>query len=402
MPSSESITQHRTMSSSDSDENRQDAHPFHAMFRLNRTRYKTYHRNIDLEFIKQNWPEFNTTVHVDDITSRKVKKQVERFKKAGLPPLRDLCTKLREIHRSGCGKDFRFFLDSLIDKFQSDEKEEYLKIFDDATEFMEKNAPKVDGKLVTDIPKSFRDTEFNITNDSRCYSSMYSEILTGYITYVTCQTDFEAAVDICNKILSLSPPLTDDSPVPSDSETHTLDTRGHYFSELGDHEQALKDARCVGAVARLKFMNRQKLGADRDGRDMALEQCNILTLRALVRFQLQKRTHRPYFSLDEINNYEKELGIGIYSEEGYKCHNCGVSRSESRLILCTGCSRAWVCNESCHRQGWSDHKKHCKNEGWRQQTVTVQVADLKIDRGCVHSLEGVGVTPIGDGTFVIV
>lgn len=69
---------------------------------------------------------------------------------------------------------------------------------------------------------------------------------------------------------------------------------------------------------------------------------------------------RPHFSIEERDSLLKELDLGIYQEDQLKCLQCGQS-SINALCMCTGCRRAWFCDQECQRKAWkSGHKKMCK------------------------------------------
>lgn len=126
-----------------------------------------------------------------------------------------------------------------------------------------------------------------------------------------------------------------------------------------------------------------------------------LTLEILVRIKIQQNARRPYFTTDEIYEYEKELGIGIFCEENYKCHHCGVARHDSYLILCSGCNRAWVCSEECHVDGWSNHKEICKNK-WRQQGLPFVAQFNDMLNETIVEKEGVFVAKEGRGKYCVI
>lgn len=79
--------------------------------------------------------------------------------------------------------------------------------------------------------------------------------------------------------------------------------------------------------------------------------------------KMQNATTRPHYTAEERGNISKQLGIGIYSKEMYKCGGCGLGPSNQvKLSLCSGCHVTWFCGKACLKRAWrKGHKSYCRN-----------------------------------------
>ena len=241
---------------------------------------------------------------------------------------------------------------------------------------MYKVIPLGDGKLVTDLPSDFRTRSvWNTIVDSN-YVLILAQMFLRLICLLEVEEEtntinHETIIDIATEIIEVFPPLSDESPIPHPLEAQIIYFRARGLSSIGNYEKALIEMRCCGAIVRL-------LKSTEHGCDSMLSFIGgrvipeiMLTL---VESKYAEKMQRPLFAAAEINKYEKELGFGIFDEDHYKCHHCGKSRVDGKLILCNGCDRSWVCDEECHFAGWKSHKKYCRNDlRWRREPIeTVQ------------------------------
>jgi hypothetical protein len=52
--------------------------------------------------------------------------------------------------------------------------------------------------------------------------------------------------------------------------------------------------------------------------DFLVKKCDLVvthTVRASLRLKVQNRAPRPFFTVDELNELEKEIGIGIFDKK---------------------------------------------------------------------------------------
>jgi hypothetical protein len=277
-----------------------------------------------------------------------------------------------------------------------------------ATKSINSLIPKVDGKYVSDYTRNYR-VDMAGPEADPTYARTYIVILFDSMSYHWSNQDFHKFVDICTTIIEWYPPLSGDNPIPGFMETLTLFKRAEANNIIGDYDTALNDIRCSGASFRLQLMKNQGHNTEAEKRmplklkaeKMLTETIIPDTLEILVRKKMKEKAPRPYFTTKEINKYEKELGIGIYCEDHYKCHHCCVSRSESHLILCSACERAWVCSQECHASGWVKHRKVCRAK-WRQRCCQIYPEHEATMSAMVNEADGVLVQADGWGMFNVI
>jgi MYND finger len=117
-------------------------------------------------------------------------------------------------------------------------------------------------------------------------------------------------------------------------------------------------------------------GKKTHGLEFLLKKCDkgmIQIVRYAILTKMDKQTPRPYFSVDELNELEKELGIGIFGKSQYKCGGCGKPRTEVKLFPCSKCRRIWYCGRACQVADWKEdsagHKNRCGDK-WRSVPCT--------------------------------
>ena len=83
-------------------------------------------------------------------------------------------------------------------------------------------------------------------------------------------------------------------------------------------------------------------------RNATTECLNTATL-----IKLRDEVPRPHYTKEELEKFEKEVGLGLYSAEKYLCGFCGAKKSnEVYLRLCSGCKNVWFCSQECSKKGW--------------------------------------------------
>jgi hypothetical protein len=117
-------------------------------------------------------------------------------------------------------------------------------------------------------------------------------------------------------------------------------------------EGAMEDARACWAI-----LQARKSKSEWEDEDTLLaEHTAINMLKLHVRKQLLSSSSaltRPLFSMHQRRDIEKELGLGPFTKQNYKCFECGLVSDEIRL--CGGCKQIWFCDRACQRKAWKSN-----------------------------------------------
>ena len=311
-----------------------------------RLRYKTLHRNQDRDLLRKTWPvqdHNRRAISVEDAPPN-VRKKFQKAVKVNLPYWKEVIYEMSAADGNP---------DSLR------------RLAEQVRKSVNATIPKLNGKRVSDATEMFRLSTSDMTTflydavtTASDYVSVYFFVVLISIKLHFKNSEFKMCIEDCNELLHLLPPLSDQVPIPHPYEIEVLYYRAKAQSKLLNHRAALEDAECCGAAIRLITY----IGDDKAKQEIEipLKKVAELAIGTAVELKLQSNVPRPLFSTTEINYIEKRWGVGIFHPKLYCCHHCGISRAETRLILCSGCNRAWVCGEECHAHGWKKHKTCCK------------------------------------------
>ena len=78
--------------------------------------------------------------------------------------------------------------------------------------------------------------------------------------------------------------------------------------------------------------------------------------------KVESEVPRPFYTKDERERIELDLGLGIYGKNIYKCLFCGKDNTDPTIKLqkCSRCEVVWACGKDCMRKAWkSFHKSQC-------------------------------------------
>jgi tetratricopeptide (TPR) repeat protein len=134
-----------------------------------------------------------------------------------------------------------------------------------------------------------------------------------------------------------------------------LINRGRSYQYLEEYELAMNDFRAL--------CSRKRMGSPLTWHqsptlhDATMECLNTATL-----IKLRDKVPRPHYTKEELEKFEKEVGLGLYSAEKYLCGFCHAKKSNKvTLRLCSRCKNAWFCSQECLKKAWkTGHKAKCK------------------------------------------
>ncbi|GFH55703.1 hypothetical protein CTEN210_12179 [Chaetoceros tenuissimus] len=131
--------------------------------------------------------------------------------------------------------------------------------------------------------------------------------------------------------------------------------RGKSYQYLEEYELAMNDFRAV--CSRKRMDSPETWNQPPSLRDATMECLNTATL-----IKLRDKVPRPHYTKEELDKFEKEVGLGLYSAEKYFCGFCNAKKSNKvNLRLCSGCKNAWFCSRECLKKAWkAGHKAKCK------------------------------------------
>lgn len=105
-------------------------------------------------------------------------------------------------------------------------------------------------------------------------------------------------------------------------------------------------------------------------------------LQCLVRERLLSPSSdaRPLFTVQETRDIQRELQLGAFAKERFKCEQCGSINED--LQLCGGCKQAWFCNRECQTLAWKSDchdKSHCSHRKKMSHVVLSDAIKVVID-----------------------
>lgn len=194
------------------------------------------------------------------------------------------------------------------------------------------------------------------------------EELTAYFSRAQARTatgNLQGAVDDCTETLIMMEAM--DEPKNGKNRVLALQIRGKALQKLfqttknPQHlEGAIQDCRACWVVIQA---GRHEWNETDDSIPREVAQ-NLLLL--LVRKRLMSGAiARPLYTTKEIRTIEQELGLGMFSEQDYRCFECGTV--SDTLQRCGGCNKAWFCDTACQRKAWKSghNKKDCAKKAKR-------------------------------------
>ncbi|GFH55685.1 hypothetical protein CTEN210_12161 [Chaetoceros tenuissimus] len=215
-----------------------------------------------------------------------------------------------------------------------------------------------------------------ITN--RCLARMHCAMSIGPEPMVPCKKEtypvayelFRAAIedaDECIRIVrfpefitSLAPtmkanPMAIFASANSVEMNLMLMNRGRSYQYLEEYELAMNDFKAL--CSRKRMDSPQSWNQPPTLRDATMECLNTATL-----IKLRDKVPRPHYTKEELEKFEKEVGLGLYSAEKFLCGFCRAKQSnEVNLRLCAGCNNAWFCSQECLKKAWkTGHKAKCE------------------------------------------
>jgi hypothetical protein len=177
--------------------------------------------------------------------------------------------------------------------------------------------------------------------------------------------DAQSGLEYIDEALSLLPPLRKGE-MPHRNEVLARIWRPIALEKLGDLSGALSERRiCLAAVRLLDYHGKVDLN---DADDILIRKTDGLTSQILkleLEIKIQRGTTRPIFSHNERLDLMKELGFGMYSDDGLKCACCGktdldLAKLNKTLVLCAKCKGVWYCGRECQKKSWKGgHRKSC-------------------------------------------
>ena len=207
-----------------------------------------------------------------------------------------------------------------------------------------KSLPRVDRKMITDIPQDFRISEekYAANIDYFTIRNTPSEILFQQLfclsMYYYEEEDYDESLKCCNEALSLVPPLKKNE-IPYYNEIMARYQRVLALSESDPAQN--KYLLCLACIRLLDYneMNMEEF----DNTLYKNASCRMILCTSFVK---KEESKRPYFTNKERVALMKEVGFNIWSIEGFKCNNCGKTEPYVKLSLCSGCANVWYCEVS--------------------------------------------------------
>ncbi|KAL3911249.1 MAG: hypothetical protein SGILL_007356 [Bacillariaceae sp.] len=393
-----------------------------------RFRYKSLHRAADIEILHDLWskvvsPSYNAIPLAE--APRNVQKKYNRVVKSHTSYWMDLSNQqvalfqeLDEAHSRMVRVGMVVDLASPLPTQEINDK--IIEIAEKAKDSMLKLIPKVNGRIVVDITEANRGTKglWSAQDRKGCTILLFWIIYRGMTIKRQLRRDNACLRDI-DFLSSLFPPLSQNYPLPHPYEvvalrfkvsTHLADYAGKYLRDPG---HVFDVARCCGAAGRLIMYHKDNYEPNEL---KLLEEKLRIVPQAFVRSIVAKKLGgvlkmdnlppRPCFTEHELNDMEKEWGLGVYCPSQFVCSGCGKDRSQVRLSLCAGCHRKWYCSRECQTSDWKttggNHKEICEQE-WRSKPILVSAAvweQCKDIRSCDVRARRI-VTPDGTDIYIV-
>jgi hypothetical protein len=145
--------------------------------------------------------------------------------------------------------------------------------------------------------------------------------------------------------------------------------RGHTLRRF-DLDKSYKDLKAsiavIRSVARGVWEGPKETHhpAEMDGfQTVSLEQARKRLQMVMAMQKVRDKAPRPHYNEEEREEIARDLGLGIYSGNIYRCLWCGVDPSQKpgvRLKQCSKCHVVWACSNECWKKAWrSFHKEEC-------------------------------------------
>lgn len=122
---------------------------------------------------------------------------------------------------------------------------------------------------------------------------------------------------------------------------------------LEDLESAYEDLRacCSGIRA---------IGDDWSGLPSIPPNIVKTMLMIMAKQKLLSGASRPFYTQNERDSIERDLGLNAFDRDNYHCLQCGAGPSEVALKRCGSCMRVWFCGPACQKRTWTEgHKDSC-------------------------------------------
>ncbi len=187
--------------------------------------------------------------------------------------------------------------------------------------------------------------------------------------------EFEAGLRHIDRALTLIPPLRVGE-MPHECEVMARVFRAKALKKLGDIPGAIAEYRiCLAAIRLLDHHGKVDMN---DSKHILIGKTTNFTavlLGLTVEQKILEGATRPYFSHDERLDLMKELGFGMYSNNGLKCSCCGktdleLAKLKKKLELCSNCKGVWYCGRECQKKAWKNgHSKSCGKTPELQQMM---------------------------------
>ena len=179
--------------------------------------------------------------------------------------------------------------------------------------------------------------------------------------------------------------------MPHQSEVMARIFRAKALKFMGDIPGAVAEYRiCLAAIRLLDHHGKVDMN---DTQHLLIKKTTNFTavlLGLTVEQKILEGASRPYFSHDERLDLMKELGFGMYSNNGLKCSCCGktdleLAKLKKKLELCSSCKGVWYCGRECQKAAWKNgHSKSCGKTTGLQQTMQVsRLTDSQLNLGHV-------------------
>ena len=224
--------------------------------------------------------------------------------------------------------------------------------------------PRYDSKYICDVPLDFRaDGKTWFDAESNGLTMLKYWCLYRVASYYIGNKKPELCLEYATKALLLLPPLQIGE-LPHQHEVLVRLYRYMALEKLGYDEQSLAECRML--IAAIRLLHHEGRVDMNDPGDILISKSDVLPFSLIqhtVNSKMKKEgTMRPYFTQSERVKLWKELGVGLYSKDRYKCHTCGKTNGAEgeKLSLCSRCNDVWYCSIDCSRKGWKGgHKQSC-------------------------------------------
>ena len=165
--------------------------------------------------------------------------------------------------------------------------------------------------------------------------------------------DFKSGLEYIDRALTLIPPLREGE-MPHQCEVLARVFRAKALEEMGGVSSAIAEYRiCLAAIRLLDHHGKVDMNDTKHMLIGKMRNFTSILLGLIVEQKIMEGASRPYFSHDERLDLMKELGFGLYSDNGLKCSCCGKTDSElakKKLVLCANCKGCGTAEENVKRR----------------------------------------------------